>query len=112
MIATLLYISSLPCVEPIVSTLRAYPGAPLQISTLRLIVILYMAFTSLNWCIEAGAGGDRQECQLSVPEALPPAHLIKGQIDGPAGSITSIKEGPSGNCKDCRKLGRLNNPPF
>ena len=60
---------------------------------------LYTAFTSPNWCTEAGAGGNLQECQPSIPEALPPAHLIKVQIDG-AGSSMSITEGPSGNYTD------------
>lgn len=52
----------------------------------------YAAFTSPNWCAEAGAGGNLQECQLSIPETLPPAHLVKGQIDGPAGSSASIRK--------------------
>lgn len=71
---------------------------------------LCMAFTSPNWCTEAGAGGNLQECQLSILEALPPAHLIKGQIDGASGSSMSIRTWPSGNYTDYKKLGWLNNP--
>lgn len=82
-----------------VSTVNQYTG-----------ISHYIAFTSPNWCAEAGAGGNLQECQLSIREALPPAHLIKGQIDGPAGSSKSIRKGPSGNNTDGRKLGWLNNP--
>lgn len=61
-----------------------------------------MALTSPNWCTEAGAGGNLQECQLSISEALFLAHLIKGQIDGPAGSGTSIRKGQSGSYGDYR----------
>lgn len=82
-----------------VSTVNQYPG-----------VGHYTAFISSNWCAGAGAGRNLQECQLSIPEALPPAHLIKGQIDGPTGSSMSIREEPSGNDIDDRKLSWLNNP--
>lgn len=51
-----------------------------------------MAFTSPNWCTEAGAGGNLQECQLSIPEAIPPAHLIKGLINGPGSSMSIRKD--------------------
>lgn len=70
----------------------------------------YTAFISPNWCAGAGAGRNLQECQLSIPEALPTAHLIKGQIDGPADSSMSIRKEPSGNYIDDRKLSWLNNP--
>lgn len=43
---------------------------------------LYMALTSPNWCTEAGAGGNLQECQPSIPGA----HLIKRRMDEHAGA--------------------------